>query len=235
MASTKRIIALGRAVVKPNFTKNLLTGERVWFTINYMNTRVVIVNTAGVLPLLSEPGRFASEARLIECAGADPQRRIQALSAELALSYALSGDELLPPVYSRDEGGRPVIEGGFISLSHTEGFAAAVFSPVPCGIDIEAYRPVSEAAARRFLCPAELTAPAEPALARFVIKEAFLKMTGEGVFGGMSRIFETGGFVFRRGVARGRCLRLDGKGYFCRLVTREKVEPEVIFYDGGAV
>ena len=199
-----------------------------------MKTRVVIVNIAANAELLNEPERFCSEARLASSAGIrDEAKRMQGIAAELALSYAVSGEALIKPAYSYAENGKPVCENGFISLSHTEGYAAAVLSPLPCGIDIEAERPVSPAAASRMLCPAEKTAMDKSgesyALSRFVMKEAFLKMTGAGVFGGMDRVYETEGRVFFGGVLRGYSKCFDGPGYFCHIVTRsEPVETELI-------
>lgn len=192
-----------------------------------MKTRVVIVNIGANPEVLKQPERFCSQTRLAAAAKIrDEAKREQAFAAELALSYAISDGARKVPVYDYLENGKPVTDGGFISLSHTEGFAAAVFSPMQCGIDIEAERPVSPAAASRVLCPAELSSLEKSgegyALARFVIKEAFLKMTGDGVFGGMDRIYETGGAVFFDGVLRGYCRSFDGPGYFCRLVTREQ-------------
>ena len=125
-----------------------------------MKTRVVIVNIAANAELLNEPERFCSEARLASSAGIrDEAKRMQGIAAELALSYAVSGEALIKPAYSYAENGKPVCENGFISLSHTEGYAAAVLSPLPCGIDIEAERTLSPAAASRIrassssLCP----------------------------------------------------------------------------------
>ena len=188
-----------------------------------MKARVVIVNIAGCEKLLECPERFCSEGRLFSAARiADEKKRLQSYAAELALSYALSGDALLPPEYRRLENGMPVCDSGFISLSHTEGFAAAVVSDMPCGIDIELRREVSPAALHRLLAPAELSLPEGELLPRFVTKEAFLKMTGAGVFGGADRVYETGGRVFLRGVLAGFASSFDSAEYFCRLVTARR-------------
>ena len=233
--STNGIIAPRRGFVKHEFAKSVLTGAASAATIHYMKVRVVIVNTGACAELLAEPERFCSEARLLECRGiADPVRRRSSLAAELALSYALSGDKLLPPAYSRDEGGRPVIGGGYVSMTHSGAFAAAAFSPVPVGIDIEEPRAVSPAAERRMLSPRELAEcerSADPlySLRRFVTKEAFLKMTGEGVFGGLAEVYASDGRVFRRGVLSGFVREFDCADFVCRLVTESEAEAEAHF------
>jgi len=61
-------------------------------------------------------------------------RKKQTLSARLALYFLLK--QFSPVRYT--ENGKPVLESGFISLSHTQGMASAVFSKkYPVGIDTE--------------------------------------------------------------------------------------------------
>ena len=61
-------------------------------------------------------------------------RKKQTLSARLALYFLLK--QFSPISYT--ENGKPVLESGFISLSHTPGMASAVFSKKhPVGIDTE--------------------------------------------------------------------------------------------------
>ena len=171
-----------------------------------MRIRAVIVDTDTCAAVLARPELFASEGRLVSCARtAEPQKRLASLAAELALSYALYGEKLGIPRYSYADNGMPVTEGGFISLSHSGRFAAAAVSDAPVGVDIEALREVSPSAAKRILCTAELerASCARYVLDRFVIKEAFLKMTGEGVWGGLDSVYEKDGLVFRRGVLSG--------------------------------
>lgn len=193
-------------------------------TIHNMKQRLVIVNIAANAELLSSPRRFCSEERLLRAERIiDPEKRLQSYAAELALSYALSGEKLLPPIYRYEDNGRPVSDEGFISVSHTEGFAAAAVSPYPVGVDIERRRAVSPALARKLLCPAEEAVFAkgenpEYLLEKFVVKEAFLKMTGEGISGGMRELFDKEGLVFRKGVLAGYLSCADSSEYFCRAV-----------------
>ena len=183
--------------------------------------------------LLKDPSRFCDEKKLngiMELT--DPKLRDERLLAQLALAYAVHG-EAAPVEYGYDSRGKPVMEGGYISVSHSGRFAAAAFSPVPVGVDVEAVRPVSAAAALRFLCPKEAETysadrSGQYALCRFVMKEAYLKMTGEGIFARPDTVYETAGRVFRRGVLAGFAHRLCISGCVGCLVTREECEPEVI-------
>ena len=202
--------------------------------INNMKTKVVIVNIERSLGLLSDPARFCSAARLESAAKiSHPLRRMQGYAAELALSYALSGDKLLPPVYSYDGRGKPVIGDGFISLSHSGHIAVSAYSDCPVGIDAEAPRDVDPKLAVRMLCPAELRELGKSSdehylLRRFVMKEAYLKLTGAGVFGGLGRIFERDGSVFFDGVRAGFTHWIDPGGGICCVVTQEESEIQVI-------
>ena len=199
-----------------------------------METRVVIVNIDDCRELLSAPERFSSEGRLARCGAIRHEgRRMQGYAAELALSFALSGEKLTPPDYEVDERGKPVIEDGFVSLSHSGRFAVCALSPVPVGIDIEAERYVDPGLAPRILSPMELKEyQADPSggylLERFVIKEAYLKLTGEGVFGGMQALFVKDGAVFSRGVRVGFVSGIPVCGCVCFAVTEKPCGMEII-------
>ena len=192
-----------------------------------MKLKLVIVNIEANSQILSSPERFCSEERLLRAAGiADPEKRLQSYAAELALSYALSGDKLLKPSYAYAENGRPVLEGGFISLAHTKGFAAAAVFPAPVGVDVETPRSVSPHIARRVLCPAEeaffkKTGNGLYLLEKFVLKEAFLKMTGEGLGGGFRELYDTHGLVFRNGIRAGFVTEAGVDGLILRAVTAD--------------
>ena len=190
-----------------------------------MKTLLVIVDSESCAGLLAHPERFCSKGRLKSCAGISNERvRIQGLAAELALSYALSGDALLPPVYRYEASGKPVIDGGFISLSHSGRFAVCAYSDRLVGVDIEALRPVASGIAPRILSPKELdefskTRDDHYLLRKFVMKEAFFKMTGEGVSGGFRDLFERDGRLFRRGVLSAFPVFFDSSEYACCAVS----------------
>lgn len=125
-----------------------------------------------------------------------PEKHISALeqsaAAELAICAAMknSGRPFAPSDYAYKESGQPTIQNGHISISHTEGYAACAISRQPVGIDVERGHTFSKAAAKRILSPQEEllreSANADELLSRvWTVKESFLKMTGEGIPGGM--------------------------------------------------
>ena len=114
----------------------------------------------------------------------------QSAAAELAICAAMknSGRPFAPPDYAYKESGQPTIQNGHISISHTEGYAACAISRQSVGIDVE--HTFSKAAAKRILSPQEEllreSANEDELLSRvWTVKESFLKMTGEGIPGGM--------------------------------------------------
>lgn len=116
----------------------------------------------------------------------------QSAAAELAICAAMknSGRPFAPPDYAYKESGQPTIQNGHISISHTEGYAACAISRQPVGTDVERGHTFSKAAAKRILSPQEEllreSANADELLSRvWTVKESFLKMTGEGIPGGM--------------------------------------------------
>ena len=116
----------------------------------------------------------------------------QSAAAELAICAAMknSGRPFAPPDYAYKESGQPTIQNGHISISHTEGYAACAISRQPVGTDVERGHTFSKAAAKRILSPQEElmsdSTNADELLSRiWTVKESFLKMTGEGIPGGM--------------------------------------------------
>ena len=116
----------------------------------------------------------------------------QSAAAELAICAAMknSGRPFAPSDYAYKESGQPTIQNGHISISHIEGYAACAIAREPVGIDVEREHTFSKAAAKRILSPQEEllreSANADELLSRiWTVKESFLKMTGEGIPGGM--------------------------------------------------
>ena len=91
-------------------------------------------------------------------------------------------------------GGMPVIDAGFISVTHTEGLAAAAFSFAPVGVDVERERAYSNKLAKRVLSEDEYGAYlasndwAGFFFRKWTVKESFLKLTGKGLAGGMASV-----------------------------------------------
>jgi len=113
----------------------------------------------------------------------------QSAAAELAICAAMKNSGR-PSDYAYKESGQPTIQNGYISISHTEGYAACAIAREPVGIDVERGHTFSKAAAKRILSPQEElmsdSTNADELLSRiWTVKESFLKMTGEGIPGGM--------------------------------------------------
>lgn len=130
-----------------------------------------------------------------------PQYMAAELAYRAALRMAAEGGELLfaetaeewcMQPYSYGRNGKPLLERGFISLSHTVGAAAASFSTAPVGVDVERERSLGARIAKRVLTEREYGAYLEAAaqedflLSCWTAKEALLKLTGEGLAGGMT-------------------------------------------------
>ncbi len=129
----------------------------------------------------------------------NPEAKKLSAAADRALSFALTQNVpgyVPPPALSYDAQGRPCVPGAFISIAHTRGLAACVLSCRPVGLDVEWERPMNRALARRILSPDEMTAYTSSAdqneflLLKWVAKEAYLKLTGAGIAGGMHRYTE---------------------------------------------
>jgi phosphopantetheinyl transferase len=59
---------------------------------------------------------------------------------------------------SYDADGAPVVDRGYISVSHTCGWVVVVWSPEPCAVDVEsATRNISQVTLRRFISSEEST------------------------------------------------------------------------------
>ncbi len=115
--------------------------------------------------------------------------RIRSLGGYSLLSYGLKLRDADFSEIKTDSSGKPYIAGlGFhFNLSHSESFAAAVFSAYPTGIDIETKRKVNLRIAGHFFTEYEkdiLKSAIDPDLEFLRIwtrKEAFSKATGDGI------------------------------------------------------
>lgn len=130
----------------------------------------------------------------------NPEGKALSAAADMALSYALSQNVPgygPPPDLSYDDRGRPQIPGAFVSITHTRGLAACAISERPVGLDAEWERPMGDKIAGRMLAPLEMAAFAQSKdqneflLLKWTAKEAFLKLTGEGIPGGMYKYAES--------------------------------------------
>lgn len=195
-----------------------------------MKVKLVIVNTEDCMKLLSQPERYCSEGRLLRCRKTlNAGVRQQGYAAELALSYCISGEALLPPDYRYEKSGKPVIDGGYISLAHSGKYAVCAYCDAPVGVDIEVNRVVSPGLSRRVLSAAEREEYAalsenEYLLRKFVIKEAYFKLTGEGIGGRFADLTEENGSLLRRGEPVGFAHQFFPDVAIGCIVTEEKLE-----------
>lgn len=109
----------------------------------------------------------------------------QSLGAELLLNAAVPDH----PQYCIAEGGKPCFEGDFpcFSLSHSGKYALCAIADAELGADIEAPRKNSLRLAKRFFTESEFDAvsrsqnPDDEFCRIWVIKESYIKATGEGL------------------------------------------------------
>jgi len=88
-----------------------------------------------------------------------PEKKKEWITARLAIFEALNILDVNYPGFFKDEHGKSQSMNniGYVSLSHTEGFAAAVYHKVlPVGIDLEFIRDKVLKIGKRFLSPSEL-------------------------------------------------------------------------------
>lgn len=117
----------------------------------------------------------------------NPAVRCQMIAAQRAMDGALGAflPGYAPPadfVYMPD--GRPYVRGAHISISHTSTLAICAAAGVSVGVDVEnSGRFIRPDMAKRILYTGE-EAP-RGLLGTWVDKEAYLKLTGAGLAGGM--------------------------------------------------
>ena len=114
----------------------------------------------------------------------DPEARLRSLAASAALMLALRDAGLQPEEagLALTAAGKPYLPaqpGIHISLSHSGGLAVCAAGDRPLGVDIERPRTFRSSLLRRCFSEAERAA-AEP-LRLWVLKESFVKWTGEGL------------------------------------------------------
>ncbi len=94
------------------------------------------------------------------------------------------------PALSYGSGGKPSVAGHpeiHFNLSHCREAAVCAVDTVPVGVDVESIRPLDDAVAERVLSAAELARvrqslwPQVEFIRLWTMKEALLKLTGEGI------------------------------------------------------
>ena len=125
---------------------------------------------------------------------ANPQAQKRTICAEWLTKTMLSeisGIAAEEISLARDKRGKPYVKNlpFHFSVSHSGDFVACAVSDRPVGLDLEQVRACDISAAKRICSPKELEyiLTAEDSLTRFfrvwTAKEAYVKMTGEGIAG----------------------------------------------------
>lgn len=111
-------------------------------------------------------------------------------AAELAICLSLSKLSCSPAkgAYSYDEKGRPVCRNGFLSVSHSGELAICAISDFPIGVDIEKKRVFSGKIEKYLLNKEDYISKEFGLLGLWTVKEAFLKLTGDGIRFPMNKV-----------------------------------------------
>ena len=114
------------------------------------------------------------------------------------------------PIFEYGEHGKPTILGHpeiHFNLSHCREAAVCIISDHPVGVDVESVRPLKDSLAEYTMNDAELDEirqAANPALqfTRFwTMKEALLKLTGEGINNHLKNVLHRSDVIFETTVA----------------------------------
>ncbi len=152
-----------------------------------MSIRVYWIDARAVDPDSSSTRALMSERRREKLARlplAGERRRSAA--AELALALAMArerGGQPGPVPWAVQRGGKPYLPGSQLhfSLSHAADAAVCAVADQPVGVDVERSRPIARGLRRKLLSPAEIDCSDGALLWKWVAKESYLKLTGEGL------------------------------------------------------
>lgn len=166
--------------------------------------------------------------RVYETARSENARR-QFLAAAGALARAVEARGLTAEFFYLPDG-RPAVKGAHISIAHTPNMAICAIADTPVGADIEnADRALRPQAARRILAPGEMLQNGRTLTDVWVDKEAYLKLTGAGLAGGMSRYRVDGDVVFdAQGNPEAYLARPALEGYRISICCAEKFRVEML-------
>ena len=196
------------------------------------------VQTTGLDPELPGVLEYLSPLRLRKLQRLKRREdRARSVCAGLALraAFVLWGEAPLNETCG--ENGRPVLPAPWdLSLSHAGSLGVAALAQTPVGVDTEA-ADRNFARLRRKLCsPGEQNVPDERLGELWTAKEAYLKLTGEGIAIPMESLTVCGDRLFRDGKEAACLTRVYVPGgYHIALAARENVETEVKMYTPGEV
>ncbi len=135
--------------------------------------------------ILQEKLYFSESDQLEFEAVSHPAKQLEWLASRYAIHTLLENNELIYKGLRKDSAGKPFLEGNnfHFSLSHTQGYAAAVIHPKkPIGIDIELVSTKLSRVAYKFLSISELKEAGdslEKLCVYWAAKEALYKLHGK--------------------------------------------------------
>jgi len=157
--------------------------------------------------------------------------RSQLIAAQSALDGALSAHfpNYAPPaqfVYLPD--GRPAVRGASVSIAHTARIAVCAAASTPVGVDVEAEDRVIKPSMEEYILYPGEAAPGG-LIGAWVDKEAYLKLTGEGISRGMSHFLIRGNEVFAPGgMKMANIVRLKIAGHLVSLCSYDDIFVELV-------
>ena len=146
-----------------------------------ITTDVYLLNTSTLNVADTRVSALLSVSRKQKISSIIPDRaKRESCGVELLLCYALR-DLYVPPLeISRTPNGKPYIEGSpvYFSLAHTSDYAVCAVAPFEVGVDAEMIREVKDSLSARIISPDDVC---KSAVHAWSAKEAFVKLTGEGL------------------------------------------------------
>ena len=152
------------------------------------------------------------------------------MAAELCICVAAKENKLpIPPKYKSEENEKPefFVSPPYFNVSHCKGYAICAVADSPVGVDAEpADRVVDERITKRLLrsgeaCPSSLW--------KWVEKESFVKLTGEGLRRPLSSFTSSPNGIFD---PSGKCLarisRFELRGLLISVAAYVQISPTVV-------
>ena len=150
------------------------------------------------------------------------------IGSEVLLSYALK--KALPLEIKRQKGGKPYLENSpHFSISHSGNLVVCAISQNIIGVDIEKQRVVNPNLSSKIYSPSENpSSDTNELLKNWVLKESYVKMTGEG----LKRSFNTitiKDFALKDKSAYFHFEKILNDSYFLSVCTNEKEAHKINF------
>jgi len=121
--------------------------------------------------------------------GFDERALLSAVCDHIAKDLSQKFFDTVSPI-KRDALGRPFFENSrlFVSHSHSGTLCISAVSGAPVGIDIEKIRDIDMRLAKRLCCENEAVNDINELLSLWTLKEAYLKLIGTGLHGGLKSV-----------------------------------------------